>query len=307
MAKKTRLTGWIIYNGNLPGNRFYNYAKWLKNTAEIFTIDATIYRNDELLSVLTADSFTLIPEQKDFPDFVIFLDKDLYLAQQLEQMNIPVFNSADAIRMSDDKILTYQRLASCRIPFPKTMIAPKVFFHHEKVKTNYVRKVIEQFGFPLIIKEAFGSFGEQVYLIQDEETLMQKVIELHGTPFLFQQFIHSSYGRDLRLQVVGDEVVAAMQREAKDDFRANITRGGKMTPYEPTAEERSLAIQATKAIGADFAGVDLLFHKDRGSLVCEVNSNAHIRNLYECTKIDVAHFMIEHIMKTLPKKGVENS
>src|SRR5699024_4208549 len=125
-------------------------------------------------------------------------------------------------------------------------------------EAGYIQSAIDTLGFPMIIKEAFGSFGEQVYLIRDQKELLEKLDELQGKPFLFQEFITSSYGLDLRLRVVGDLVAAAMRRSAPNDFRANITAGGTMDAYQPTQYEADLAVAAAKAIGADFAGVDLL-------------------------------------------------
>src|SRR5699024_6759595 len=102
-------------------------------------------------------------------------------------------------------------------------------------------------------------------------------------PAMIQTFIASSYGTDLRLQVVGNKVIAAMKRSSEKDFRANITSGGKMWPYEPTKAEQSIAVKASQAINADFSGVDILIDENKMPVVCEVNSNAHIRNLLDCT------------------------
>src|SRR5699024_8031459 len=113
-------------------------------------------------------------------------------------------------------------------------------------------------------------------------------------PFMFQELITSSYGKDIRLQVVGDKVVAAMKRTAKNDFRANVTSGGTMEPYKPTLEETQLAMNASQLTGADFAGVDLLFGETR-PFVCEIDSNSPIRNIFDCSGINAAPFMIDHI------------
>lgn len=294
-----RLNGWIIYNGNLPSKDFIDFANWLHIAAEERHIQTHIYKNNELLAYMKNHSLNLLKDDsKDLPDFVIFIDKDIYLARQLELLGIPVFNSARAIEISDDKIATYQMLTQKGIQIPETIIAPKIFSNHDSVDTNFMTSIADTLGFPMIIKEAFGSFGEQVYLIHTFKEMTAKVQELIGKPFLFQAFIDSSYGKDMRLQVVGDQVVAAMLRRSKDDFRANVTAGGTMEVYEPTDEEKMLAVAATKAIGADFAGVDLLFGPDQTPIVCEVNSNAHIRNLYDCTHINAADFMIDYIMTT---------
>ncbi len=294
------LTGWIIYNGNLPGKSFLDFAEWLYLAGKRKKIETKIYKNNELLTYLGNDSLGLLKKgTNSLPDFVIFTDKDIYLAKQLESLGIRVFNSAKAIEISDDKISTYQELAKQKLPIPKTIIAPKVFGYHDQIDISFTKHIINTLSFPMIIKEAYGSFGEQVYLVHHKEEMIKKIQKLAGKPFVFQEFISSSYGRDMRLQVVGDQVVASMIRKSTDDFRANVTAGGSMQVYEPTPEEQELAIAATQAIGADFAGVDLLFGPNEEPIICEVNSNAHIRNLFNCTNINVADFIIDYIIEEL--------
>ena len=293
------LQGWIIYNGNLPGNKFLDYAEMLQEAASRQESNAVIIKNNDLLSLLSVSNLDILPQQ-ELPNYVVFTDKDIYLAKQLEYLGIPVFNSAEAIAISDDKIATYQELAKINLPIPKTIIAPKIFIEGNFDK-KVLEQVIEELKLPMVIKEAFGSFGEQVYLVNTKEELYKKVNDLGNKPFIFQEFIATSYGVDIRLQVVGDQVVAGMKRKSKNDFRANITAGGTMEPHEPSREEKRLAIAATKAIGADFAGVDLLFGAD-SPIICEVNSNAHIRNLLECTEINAADFIMKYVLRQIAEK-----
>jgi len=289
--------GWIIYNGSLPGNKFLDFAEWIQQAALKKKSSAAIYKNNDLLSIVGKTELKLA-EDKNFPDYVVFTDKDIYLARQLELLGIPVFNSARAIEISDDKIATYLELIERKLPVPKTIIYPKIFGNAPTDK-SILYTAIEELGFPMVIKEAFGSFGEQVYLIHTKEELNRKVHELKDKAFVFQEFISSSYGRDIRLHVVGDHVVAGMKRTSSNDFRANITSGGKMEAYVASDKERELAIKATKAIGADFAGVDLLFGPEDSPIICEINSNAHIRNMYDCTNINVADDIMDYIIKKI--------
>ena len=296
-------SGWIIYNGYLASPAFLDFAEWLQAAAHAHNLSTTIYKNSELLAFLTEGQFDVIGDaNENLPDFVIFIDKDIYLARQLELRGIRVFNSARAIEVSDDKITTYQMLAQHQLPIPKTIIAPKQFGYQQDLHVDFAKNIHTYLSFPLIIKEAYGSFGEQVYLINSEKELQDKVRELSGKPYLFQAFIHSSYGKDIRLHVVGDDVVASMLRKSQSDFRANVSAGGSMESYQPTTVEKELAIAATKAIGADFAGVDLLFGPHQKPVICEVNSNAHIRNMYDCTGINVADNMIQYIIDSFKKE-----
>ncbi len=290
-----QLHGWIIYNGHLPGDRFLNQAKTYEKAALDRGLSANIVKNNALVSFLgTHTTHVLQVDEGKLPDFVIFLDKDIYLAKQLESLGIKVFNRASAINISDDKISTYQVLAQHNIPIPKTIIAPKIFPVETVLDPMFMDRVVQTFGFPLIMKEAFGSFGEQVYLIHNTQQLLDQMHALKGRPYVFQEYIDTSFGRDLRLQVVGDRVVAAMYRQTEEDFRS--TAGGVRLAYEPTAEEAALAIAATKAIGADFAGVDLLFGENDEHIICEVNSNAHILKLLSCTNINVAEEVVDYII-----------
>ncbi|MBY7143249.1 RimK family alpha-L-glutamate ligase [Virgibacillus sp. NKC19-3] len=290
------LQGWIIYNGNLPGDKFLDFAKWIQDAATRKGSETTIYKNNELFAYLGRGEIDLLQQEKQIlPDYVVFADKDIYLAKQLESLGIPIYNSAEAIQRSDDKIDTYQHLARHKLPIPKTIIAPKIFSNAIANTTN-IELAIHRLGLPMIVKEAFGSFGQQVYLVHTKEELQAKVENLQATPFLFQEFISSSFGKDMRLHVVGNRVVAAMKRWAIDDFRSNVSSGGIMEAYQPTDSEKELAIAATNAIGADFAGVDLLFGPDQSPFICEVNSNAHIRNMYDCTGINVADYIMDYIL-----------
>ncbi len=182
---------------------------------------------------------------------------------------------------------------------PETIIAPKVYPNFTIKDSGYYEQVLERLGLPMIIKEGHGSFGMKVYLIETEEQFYEKTDELRGIDYVFQKFIATSRGRDIRVNIVGGEIVAAMYRHSETDFRANITNGGVATVIELTEQQKALAIQAAHAVGAEFAGVDLLFGDNEEPLVCEVNAAAHIRNIYNVTGINVADAMIAYILRKL--------
>lgn len=291
---------WIIYNKSLSGDKFTDYAETLSRAAQAKGHTTTLISNHELLAFLSVESSLLTKEIH--PDYCLFTDKDIYLAQQIEALGIPVFNNAQAIELSDDKNKTYLKLAQHKLPIPETIIGPKTFVKPSAQYLLEILKAVEKtLNYPFIIKEAFGSFGEQVYLIHTQQEALRLMASIYERPYLFQAYIETSYGKDVRIQVVGNKVVAAMLRTSKSDFRANITSGGSMKNYTATKKEEELAIQATKALNLDFAGVDILFGKNQERFICEVNSNAHIRNLYEATGVNVANHMIEYIESVIEK------
>lgn len=281
------MTGWLVVNGFLRTRKFSELTELFVSAAGRAGMELAVFANTDIL----ADTGTCLKEK---PDFVLFWDKDIHLGTFLESQGIPLYNPVSSIRICDDKRLTHLALLEKGIPMPRTIISPMTYANVGFTDLDFLALVERELSFPLILKEAFGSFGEQVTLVEDQNELIRCVKNAQTTELLFQQYIETSRGRDLRLQVVGDRVVAAMCRHSETDFRANVTAGGKMKRYEPTEEECALAVRAAKAVGAIFAGVDLLFGPD-GPLVCEVNSNAHFKNLLDCTGVNVAEEIINYI------------
>ncbi len=290
------MKGWVVYNGNL-GDKFLQHADIFQECAKRQNVELEVVKNNNLVSAVIDGSAALLRDvtNEQFPDFVLFWDKDIYLARQLEMLGLRLFNRAHVIENCDDKAFTYQILSNKGIRMPKTMVAPKIFQWSGIKEFDYYERVMDELGFPIVIKETHGSFGSQVYLVSDKAQLIAKIADLGNIPYVFQQFISSSHGRDLRLQVVGGEVVAAMRRVSNGDFRANVGKGAKPYAHTPTKEQADLAVKCASVLGADFAGVDLMFGPDEEPILCEVNSNAHIINLMNCTGINAAEFMIAHI------------
>ena len=289
-------TGWLVVNHFLQTNKFTDLYERLKQGARQAGFGLLVKTGCELLCEIREGFLT---EKSERPAFVLFWDKDIRLAKSLEKMGILVFNSADAIAICDDKSLTHQALSGV-VPMPKTVCAPMTYSSVGYTDLTFVKQVGEALGFPMVIKECFGSFGAQVYLVHTVEEAKEKVKNLAGVPFIFQEFIGTSIGRDIRLQVVGDRVIAAMLRyNEHGDFRAGITSGGSMQVWQATEEQKKLAVLVCKTLGLDFAGVDFLFGEDDEPILCEVNSNAHFKNLYDCTGVDVAAAIMTYIANKL--------
>ncbi|MCM1245099.1 MAG: RimK family alpha-L-glutamate ligase [Roseburia sp.] len=283
------MRGWIIVNGFLYTSKFSELTTMFLEAAEKYQIHLDVVFNSEVYTGV----FEMRKGLKK-PDFVLFWDKDVILARYLELSGIPVYNSSKAIEICDDKRKTYTALFEARLPIPQTVSAPMTYENIGFPSLEFIRRFEAGLGYPMIIKEAFGSFGEQVYKVDNRKQMKKIVSDLQHTPFLFQKYISTSCGQDVRLQVVGDKVIAAMRRFSDQDFRANITYGGSKEKYEPDEKACELAIRACRAVGCDFGGVDLLFGEN-GFVVCEVNSNAHFKNLYDCTGVNTAEYIMEYI------------
>ena len=288
------MTGILVVNEFLHSYKFNEIHAWLLAAANKQGIEMQLRTNADLLIDISEET------QDCKADFILFWDKDVRLAYYLEQLGYPVFNSSKAIELCDDKSLTHLTLMNSGIPMPRTIIAPKTFENIGYTNYKFLHQVAERIGFPLVVKESFGSFGQQVYLVKNIEELEEQVKHIGVKPILFQEFIKTSFGKDIRLQVVGNKIIASMYRYTENgDFRANLSIGGKMENYLPTKEQCDLALQCCEVLGLDFAGVDLLFGEDEKPIVCEVNSNAHFKNIYDCTGVNVADAIITHVIRKL--------
>lgn len=288
------LHGLLVVNAFLQSPKFDAIYASLIESAKKHDIQLTLHTNAELAVKLADPEFA-----SELPDFVLYWDKDVKIAKQLEQMGLSVFNSADGILQCDDKSLTYLMLKPTGIPMPKTIILPKTFPNIGYTNTDFLEDAVRLLGFPLILKECFGSFGKQVYRFDDLPSLREKIVSLDGTPMLLQEMVMSSFGRDIRINVVGDEIVASILRQSRSgDFRSNLTLGGSMERYTPTAEEAELALLAVKQLGLTFAGVDVLFGEN-GPLLCEVNSNAHFKTTFSCTGVNMADAIFQEILRRI--------
>lgn len=279
---------WLVVNG------FYKSAKC--NEIYSFLIDAASKRGIDLKLLYNTDFCDLsLFDPKPRPSFIIFWDKDIRLAERLEEKGFRLYNTSRAIALSDDKSATFRELVKADIRTPKTIIAPMTFSGIGYCNLSFMDDVEKEIPYPMVVKEAFGSYGAQVYLCGSREEVSDVLKKTDGRTVIFQEFISESRGRDIRINVVGDRVITSMMRYNDNDFRANITNGGSMKAYTPTEAECQAALKASHALGLDFSGVDILFGSD-GPVVVEVNSNAHFKNIFDCTGINVADSIIEYIL-----------
>lgn len=294
------MKGWLVVNHFIKSSKFDLLYDWLEKTASDRGIVLLRKTNAQLMSIVggygQVDMNRIKAEQ---PDFVIFWDKDVRLAKYLESMGLKLFNNATAIGICDDKALTHISLAQSGIRMPKTIVAPMTYESVGYSEYEFLKTVMDELSFPIVVKESFGSFGQQVYLAEDRDELLSITRHIGIKPMLFQEFIKTSKGRDIRINVVGCEPVAAMERVSDKDFRANITIGGRMKAYKPSADQVEMAIKVCRCLGLDFAGVDILFAENDEPVLCEVNSSAHFKSVYDCTGVNVADFILEHISRVL--------
>ncbi|WP_068072919.1 30S ribosomal protein S6--L-glutamate ligase [Novosphingobium lentum] len=210
----------------------------------------------------------------------------LAVLRQLQSAGSVSLNDAAAVALAQDKLASMQRLAAAGVPMPATAFA------HSPRETDHLLRLVG--GAPAIIKLVEGTQGVGVVLGETEKSA-RSVVEAFRKAridLMIQHYVGEAQGRDLRVFIVGGEIVAAMERQgADDDFRSNLHRGGTAVPAVLSEAEAREALRAVAAIGLELAGVDIL-RSDRGPLVIEVNASPGLEGIEATTGMDLASRII---------------
>lgn len=278
------MNGIIIVNQEL-GHNEYKIKRFKEEFASL-GIELSTFVNDGTLAIIR-DSELQINLPKC--DFIIYLDKDIYLARILEKAGHRLFNRADFIKLCDDKALTSIACASRGIKMPDTITGP-LFYSPELKEENlkFLDKVIEELGLPLILKRVYGSLGLDVYLIKNKDELIKAYKEHCRAPILFQRYVGSSYGVSARVIIIDKQVVGGFIRYNKTDFRSNFGDKSSSRPLKDEDQCFKLAKYIADELDIEYAGIDFMFLENGEPILCEINSNAFFEEFEKVTKINVA-------------------
>jgi ribosomal protein S6--L-glutamate ligase len=200
-------------------------------------------------------------------------------------------NESVAITRARDKLRSLQLLSRKGIGLPVTGFA------HAPDDIQDLMKMVG--GAPVVIKLLEGTQGIGVVLAETQkaaESVIEAFLGLKANS-LVQEYVKEAGGADIRCFVIGDKVVAAMKRQAKEgEFRSNLHRGGSASLIRITPEERSTALRAAKTMGLNVAGVDIL-RANHGPVVMEVNSSPGLEGIEKATGKDVAGTIVQFIEK----------
>ena len=237
----------------------------------------------------------------DFGDVVlercVSYFRGLHFTACLEFLDVPVINSFEVANNCGNKMITSLLLKKHNVPTPKTYFT----FSSEAALEN-----LEKIGYPMVIKPVVGSWGRGVMPLKDRDTAdaIIEVRELNGGPldriYYLQEMVNRP-PRDIRVIVVGDQVVAAMYRTSSGSFKTNIAVGGEPVACEITKELEDVCMKAAKAVGGGILGVDVMEDKKRGLVVHEVNNTVEFKGLAKVVKKDIPKEMIDFAIKSAIK------
>jgi tetrahydromethanopterin:alpha-L-glutamate ligase len=213
----------------------------------------------------------------------------LDILHALEESGVLVYNSARAIERTVDKGMTSFILAQAGVPSPDTWVCES---------RDEAREIINRetsTNQKLVLKPLFGNCGRGLQLLDSDSTLPD-LEEIHGVYYLQKQIISADQkGRDWRVFVIGNQAIAAMER-ISDHWITNRARGGKCFPAVLTAEIRELAEAASRAVGMNYAGIDIIRDAEGNYLVLEVNSVPAWRGLQSVIEKDIPQMLADDLI-----------
>lgn len=229
----------------------------------------------------------------------------LPLIAHFERSGIAVINGLQAILTVRHKYLALQALAAAGLPVPDTVYIGEA---------KYFSAAVDRLpAGPVVVKPISGRQGTGITCLEPDQPLPEtSKAELdQGRGLLIQSFIAPGERQDVRVLVVGETVVGAMALTPRPgEFRANFHLGSANTPITLSAESADLALKATRAVGLEISGVDLMLLKNGRQLVLEVNYAPGFRGLEAATGLDVAGAIVDYAISrraaSKPKKNREN-
>ena len=204
----------------------------------------------------------------------------------------------EAFTLAHDKFLTLVELQKNGLAIPKT---------HYAATKDLAMNILDSVRYPIIMKLQEGTHGKGV-MVADSKESARTILDLldnFGKAYIIQEFVETNRMSDIRLIVMGGEVIAAYKRIAeKGDIRSNVHAGGTREKYEPNKNERKLAVRAARAIGVDICGVDI-FDSDEPSII-EINLSPSLHSIHEVsnknTLNDIAQYLFLQAVKFKKKK-----
>lgn len=206
---------------------------------------------------------------------------------RLENAGVRIINSPTAIERTVDKYYTSALLEDAGLPTPRTVVTERF---------DEALAAFDELGGDVVVKPIFGSEGRGMVRVSDPDTAYRvfRALELGRYVYYLQEFVPHGC-EDIRVFVIGEEVVAAMVRRGKN-WKTNVAQGAVTAALPLNDTLREMSLRAALTLGADYAGVDILPIEGGGYTVVEVNGIPGWRGLKAATGVDVAEYVVDHVL-----------
>lgn len=292
IIRRQRMRGWICYNRQ-DAIRNSRYIDFHIKEGKKLGMEIELIYIEELSFGVTSKGLYVTYEGKEVthPDFAIVRMNYPLLSRQLEQMNIPVYNNSKVAAICNDKALTYQYVASSGVS-----MVPSRFVHRLFLDS------LESEQRPFVVKSVSGHGGSQVFLVTEDTTKeeLEGIKEKLSDHVVVQPLIKGK-GQDLRVYVIGNKVIGAVLRTAKEGFKSNFSLGGNARFYELNQQEKETVDKILSLFEFDLVGIDFIIDEEGNLIFNEIEDVVGSRMLYSCSDINIVALYLAYIKKDLHK------
>ena len=236
----------------------------------------------ELILAVIRDTESALAHLDPLPDYVIVRTILPQLNETLEKRNIPTFNNAKTSRIANSKWLTYLYAKALYIPVMDTEVI------------NTPSDIAKIKSYPRVVKTIDGHGGSEVFLVKNAEEC-KELLALHPQKHFISQELSSEPGVDMRVYVLGGEILAAVKRTSRSDFRSNFSLGGTAKLTKVDEKVQSYVSRVAKDLGCDLVGIDFIRHNGEWVLN-EIEDSVGTRMLYSLTDLDAAEIYTRYVI-----------
>lgn len=280
------MNGWLIYNKN-DAEQNRSYINWFLEEAHLQNVSLRfILREDLTIGVLGSErTVKLDSKPLPLPDFAVIRTIDPLLSRQLESFGVSVYNPAETAAICNDKALTHFYLSKLPIPMADTLF----------ISENTSLPESAPLPFPFVIKGAYGRGGKEVLLVKSIQEWQGLKKNQPKGDLIVQSAANIQPGKDVRVFVIGTEVIGAVLRENKHDFRANYKLGGFASWYTLKPHETVLVKQICEFFQFGLAGIDFLLDHDGQFVFNEIEDVVGSRMLSAISDINILKKYVTYI------------
>lgn len=199
----------------------------------------------------------------ELPKIILLRGNDINVSTIFEKRNIKVINSTYTINNCVDKLKTHKICDELNIKQIKT-------YHFKNISYD---EIIKLTGLPFVLKYRFGKQGMNIFIIHNEDEYKDCLNNINLDDYIIQEFIDTSYGKDVRVFIIGDVFIKACMRVNETGFMSNLAQGGLTYPFELTKEIEEKSLLLKNKLKGDIISVDYVFGKKDELLFCEANTN----------------------------------
>ncbi|MFC5603943.1 ATP-grasp domain-containing protein [Sporosarcina koreensis] len=262
----------------MKGHVYYSSAEAERNRGFIDDLMNHASRMDIALTLLVDEKKPDVDT-----DFILFRDRNPLLSAKWESVGFRVINRSEVNRIANDKLKTFELASLLGV---------------SAVPTQKAENVSDLPSFPVVLKTVDGHGGNEVFLCHATEEAEGFFADFEGRRTIVQPFIESD-ATDVRVFMLGEEVLGAVKRIGDDSFKSNFTLGGKVERYTLSSWQEKEVRKLARALKSDYIGIDFLLLPDGGWMLNEIEDPVGARSLYQTHNFSVAEKVMQYLKRKL--------